>query len=144
MMTVMPDSDPYGWKKLDSRRGFPRLALGLAWLIASLAVGALAWLLIAVSDRRDDAGPGWLLAGVAVLGLIAAGAVASNRRRAATLRWSLIVSGLFVTVGILVAVATALISDTTFLSDLLLLGGVPVAGGLVTGVLGLRARRMSR
>jgi hypothetical protein len=144
MMTVMPDSDPYGWNDLDRGPGFPRLALGLAWLVASVAVGALGWLLIAVSDRRDDASWGWLLVGAGALGLIAAAAIAVHRRRAGTLRWSLIVSGLFVTVGILAAVAAALVSDTTFFSDLLLLGGIPVAGGLVTGVLGLRAQRMSR
>jgi hypothetical protein len=144
MMTVMPDSDPYGWNDLDAGPRFPRLALGLAWLVASLAVGALGWLLLAVSDRRDDAPLGWLLLGAAVLGLVAAGAVASNRRRVLTLRWSVIVSGLFTTIGILTAIATALIPDPTFLSDLLLLGGIPLAGGLVTGVLGLRARRMSR
>jgi hypothetical protein len=62
MMTVMPDSDPYGWNNLDRGPGFPRLALGLAWLVASLAVAGSAALLLAVSDRRDDAPMGWLLA----------------------------------------------------------------------------------
>ena len=140
----MPDSDPYGWNDIDRGPGFPRLALGLAWLIASLAVGGIGALLLAVSDRRDDAPMGWLLVGAGALGLIAAAAVASNRRRRTTLRLSLLVSGLFLTIGIAAAVTMALISDTTFVSDLLLLGGIPVAGGLVTGVLGLRARRMSR
>jgi hypothetical protein len=143
MMMVMRDSDPYGWNELDSRRGFPRLALGLAWLVASLAVGVLGWLLFAVSDRPDDAPLSWLFLGAAGFGLIAAVAVASNRRRGVTLRWSVIVSGLFVLVGILAVVTMAIVSDSTFVSDLLLLGGVPLAGGLVTGVLGLRSRRMS-
>jgi hypothetical protein len=144
MMTVMPDNDLYGWNTLDAGPGFPRLALGLAWLIASLAVGVLGWLLLAVSDRRDDAAPGWLLLGAAVLGLVAGGAVASNRGKIWTLTWSLVVSAVFVVAGAAAVGIAVAGSDAVFVSDLLLFGGVPVVGGLVTGVLGLRSRRMSR
>jgi hypothetical protein len=47
--------------------GFPRVALGTAWVSSSLATGAIGWL--ATSTAR------WVPLGLAVLGMVATGAV---------------------------------------------------------------------
>jgi hypothetical protein len=101
--------------------------LGLAWVCSSLAVGVLGWLLFAISERRQEALAGWVLLGLAALGVVAVCAVVSNRRRASTLAFSI----------------AAAAQGNTFISDLLLIGGVPVLSGLVSGLLGLRARAMA-
>ncbi len=60
------------------------MALGLAWLCSSLGIGLLGW-----SVNRL---PGQLLLGVAAHGLVATGAVTSNRRRRLTLAFSALAS----------------------------------------------------
>jgi hypothetical protein len=124
-------------------RGFPRLALGLAWLASALAVGAIGWLLVAITDRRGDSLPGWLLLGLAALGLVALAGVVSNRHRDVTLSFSMVASAAFVLVG-MAAVILAVARGGSFVDDLLLVGGIPVVAGLVTGQLGRRSRGMSR
>jgi hypothetical protein len=116
--------------------------LGLAWVCSSLAVGVLGWLLFAISERRQEALAGWVLLGLAALGVVAVCAVASNRRRASTLAFSIAASGVFVIAGIVLAIAVAA-QGNTFVSDVLLVGGVPVLSGLVSGLLGVRARVMA-
>jgi hypothetical protein len=123
--------------------GFPRVALGLAWVCSSLAVGVLGWLLFAISDWRQDRLTGLVLLGLAILGVVAASAVASNRRRALTLTFSIVASGAFVVAGA-VAVILVVANGNSFVGDLLLIGGIPAVGGLVSGLLGLRARSMAR
>jgi asparagine N-glycosylation enzyme membrane subunit Stt3 len=127
---------------IEAGPGFPRLAVGLAWVCSSLAVGVLGWLLFAISERNPDRLAGLVLLGLALLGLVAAGAVVSNRRRALTLTFSLAASGAFVITGIAAVVIVAAQGDS-FAGDLLLIGGIPVVGGMVSGVLGLRARSMA-
>jgi len=123
--------------------GFPRVALGLAWVCSSLAVGIPGWLLFASSDWREDRLAGLVLLGLAILGVVAASAVASNRRRALTLTFSIVASGAFVVAGA-VAVILVVVNGNSFVGDLLLIGGIPAVGGLVGGLLGLRARSMAR
>jgi len=108
------------------------VALGLAWVFSSVAVGVIGWLLVAISDRRQDAVPGWLLLGLTMLGVVAAGAVASNRRRATTLAFLVLAAGGFVIIGIAAALVASARGDS-IAGDLLLIGGVPVVGGLVCG-----------
>jgi len=122
--------------------GFPRVALGPAWVCSSLAVGVLGWLLFAISDWNQDRLAGLVLLGLAVLGMIATAAVASNRRRALTLTFSLMAGGAFVVAGV-TAVVLVMARGNSFAGDLLLIGGIPAVGGLVTGLLGLRARSMA-
>ena len=97
--------------------------------------------MVAISERRVDDLAGWLLIGVASLGLVVFGAVASNRN--GSLTFSLVVSAAFVLVGVVAVVLIASGAGTVFVTDLLLIGGVPVVAGLITGALGLRSRRMS-
>jgi hypothetical protein len=123
--------------------GFPRLALGLAWLCSALAVGVIGWLLIAVPDRRSETTPAWLLVVLATLGLVTLGAVVSNRHRDATLRFSVLSSAVYV-IGGVAAAALAAVRGDSFVDDLLLVGGIPVIAGLVSGLLGRRSRSMSR
>jgi peptidoglycan/LPS O-acetylase OafA/YrhL len=122
--------------------GFPRVALGLAWTCSALATAVVGWLLFAISERDGDRVAGGILLGVAALGLLAALAVASNKRRAQTLGFSMAVSVVFV-VGGIVAAVVAVAGGNPFAGDLLLIGGVPVVGGVVTGLLGRRARTMA-
>src|SRR4030095_15514247 len=112
-------------------RGCPRVALGLAWTCSALATAVVGWLLFAISERDGDRVAGGILLGVAALGLLAALAVASNKRRAQTLGFSMAVSVVFV-VGGIVAAVVAVAGGNPFAGDLLLIGGVPVVGGVVT------------
>jgi hypothetical protein len=118
------------------------VALGLAWACSTLAVGVVGWLLVAISDRRQEAVAGWVLLGLAALGLVATIAVVSNRRRAATLTFAMVASVAFVVGGVVAAILVAT-QENAFLADVLLVGGLPVIGGLVTGLLGRRARVMA-
>jgi hypothetical protein len=120
--------------------GFPRVALGLAWLCSSVAVGVLGRLLLADPDRRQT---GWVVLALAVLGVTAASAVATNRRRALTLGYSMAVSAVFVAAGVVAAVLVATRADPAP-TELLLLPVIAVAGGVVGGLLSRRARRMAR
>jgi hypothetical protein len=122
--------------------GFPRLALGLAWVCSSVAVGVLGLLLVGISERRPEVVAGRVLLGLAALGVFAAGAVASNRRRALTLSFSIAASAVFVLAGI-ATVAFLGLQGGVFASDLVLIGGIPLIGGVVSGLLGLRARSMA-
>jgi uncharacterized membrane protein len=98
------------------------------------------WAYVALSDRRDDAGPGGVLLGLAVLGLVVTVAIIANRRPALIL--GLIASGVFVVGGM---VAAALVSaGNDFDNDIRLVAMVPLVAALVTGVLARRALRMSR
>lgn len=122
--------------------GFPRLALGLAWICSALAVGVIGWLLIVVSDRRSDGRLGGVLLALAILGVGAAAAVASNRYRALTLAFSAAGGIAFVIAGPAITIVLATRGDV-FTADVLLIGGVPVAGGAVIILLSRRARQMS-
>jgi hypothetical protein len=120
--------------------GIPRLAVGLAWLGSTIAVGFVGWVYAALSDRRDDAGPGLVLLGLAVLGLVVTVAIIANRRPALIL--GLIASVAFVVGGM---VAAALVSaGNGFDNDIRLVAVVPLIAAVVTWVLGRRALRLSR
>lgn len=114
--------------------GFPRVALGVGWALAALPAGALGWLLFAMSDRPDGRAAGGVLLGVFLLGALTA-AVLFFGYRARSL--SLVTSAVFVLSGAAMAVVLAAESKI-FTSDLLLLGGIPVAGGVATGLLAFR------
>jgi len=114
----------------------------LAWVCSVLATGVVGWLLFAISERDGDRVAGGILLGLAVLGLVAAVAVASNKRRAQTLGFSMAASVVFVVGGIVAAVVAAA-RGNPFGGDLLLIGGIPVVGGVVTGLLSRRARTMA-
>jgi hypothetical protein len=116
------------------------VALGLAWLCSSVAVGVLGRLLLADPDRRQT---GWVVLALAVLGVTAASAVATNRRRALTLGYSTAVSAVFVAAGVVAAVLVATRADPAP-TELRLLPVIAVAGGVVGGLLSRRARRMAR
>jgi hypothetical protein len=122
--------------------GFPRLALGLAWVCSSAAVGVLGLLLVGISERRPEVVAGRVLLGLAALGVVTAGSVASNRRRALTLSFSIAASAVFALAGI-ATVAFLGLQGGVFASDLVLIGGIPLIGGVVSGLLGLRARSMA-
>jgi hypothetical protein len=66
-------SDAISPGSLAAGPGFPRMALGLAWLGSSLAMSVLG---MVVAGR-----PGQSFLGLAVLGIVATGAVVSNRHR---------------------------------------------------------------
>jgi hypothetical protein len=110
---------------------------------SSLASGVLGWQLLAIADRREDVLPAWVLLGLAMLGVVAVGAVASNRRRALTLTFSILSSGVFVIAGV-VAIAIVVARGQSGADDLLLIGALSLVGGVVSGLLGLRARSMAR
>lgn len=122
--------------------GFPRLALGLAWICSSLAAGAFGWFLSTTSSRGNTV-LGRALLGLAVVGLVAAGAVASNRRRALTLMFSVLASAAFVLAGI-AAVILALTRGGARASSLLVAAAILAGGGLISGPLGHCARSMSK
>jgi hypothetical protein len=110
--------------------GFPRVALGLTWLVSLLATGALGWLVH--SPAR------WLPLGLTVLGLVATGAVLSNKRRSATLAFSTVASVVLVAGG----VVTAVLAGGTRAG--VLAAVAPVLGGVIAFRLTDRAREMSR
>jgi hypothetical protein len=123
--------------------GFPRVALGLAWTGLSLAYGVLGWQLLAIAYRREDVLLACVLLGLAMLGMVAVGAVVSNRRRALTLTFSILASGVFVIAGV-VAMAIVVVRGQSGADDPLLIGALTIVGGVVSGLLGLRARSMAR
>jgi hypothetical protein len=140
---VVDDGDVPSTPLSTAGPGFPRVALGLAWMGSSLASGVLGWQLLAIADRREDVLPAWVLLGLAMLGVVAVGAVASNRRRALTLTFSILSSGVFVIAGV-VAIAIVVARGQSGADDLLLIGALSLVGGVVSGLLGLRARSMAR
>ena len=111
--------------------GFPRVALGSAWVCSSLATGAIGWL--ATSTAR------WVPLGLAPLGLVATAAVVSNKLRPVTLAFSTVASGVFVVGSVVTGVVLAGPGGA-----LALLAVVPFLGGLATWRLTDRARSMSR
>ena len=111
--------------------GFPRVALASAWVSSSLATGAIGW--VATSTAR------LVPLGLAVLGLVATGAVISNKLRPVTLALSTVASAAFVVGGLVTGSVLAGPSGA-----LVLLAAVPVVGGLATWRLTGRARSMSR
>ena len=114
--------------------GFPRMALGLAWLGFSLGTSVVGWSAGGLPER--------LLLGAAVLGFVAAGAVASNRRRTVTLAFSAAASTVVITAGAVAAVLIA-ITGGPDVAATAAIGAVPVLGGLITWRLSHRARRMA-
>jgi len=118
-----------------SGSGFPRVTLGVVWVLAALVVGVLGWPLNRGSDWPDDRVAGGVLLGAFLLGVVTAGAVLHYGYQA---RWlSLGTSAVFVIAGAAVAVMLSAFGPS-FASDLLLFGGLPVACGVVTGLLALR------
>jgi hypothetical protein len=114
--------------------GFPRVALGLAWVGSWLAAAALAWSLSAPTR--------WVPFGLAMLGLVASGTVASNKLRVVTLAFSTVSSAVFVAGGVVTAVVAA--ARGAGAGAVMLVAVVPVVGGIVTFRLTDRAREMSR
>jgi hypothetical protein len=112
--------------------GFPRMALGLGWLVSSLGTGLLGGLI--------SGPPRALLLAAAVLGLVVTGAVVSNRYRAITLGFSALASMATIAVGLAVMVLVAITDGLDIASAA---GVVPVAGGLLGLRLSRRAQRMA-
>jgi hypothetical protein len=114
--------------------GFPRLALGLAWLCASLVIGA--------ATLRRDGPANWALLGLAALGVLAAAAVASNKRKPLTLAFSMATGAAYLVAGpVLLAVLAT--RDGTGAGDVLLLLAVTSGFGMVTIALTRRSRTMA-
>jgi len=127
-------SDAFPPQSLVAGPGFPRMALGLAWLGSSLGTGVLIWLVDGLAGR--------LLLSVAVLGFIATGAVASNRHRRVTLAFSALASVVVAGVGV-VAAALVAVTGGLDVAEAVAIGTVPLVGGLLTQRLSRRARRMA-
>jgi hypothetical protein len=115
--------------------GFPRMALGLAWFGCALTTGTLGLFTGFVFGR--------VLVAAAVLGLVALGAVVSNRGRRVTLAFSTVAGAVVIAAGVLAAAGFAAggILDA---GQAALLAAVPVAGGLLTELLSRRASRMAQ
>jgi hypothetical protein len=114
--------------------GFPRLALGLAWLGSSLGAGVLGWIIGGV--------PGRLLLGGAVLGLVATGAVVSNRHKNVTLGFSALASVMVIAIGIAAAAIVAINGDLGT-AKAVAIGAVPVVGGVLSQRLSRRAQTVA-
>jgi cell division protein FtsW (lipid II flippase) len=123
--------------------GFPRVASGPAWMGSTLASGFLGWQLLAIADRHEDVLLAWFLLGLAMLGVVAVGAVTSNRRRWLTLTFSIVASSVFVIAGV-VAMAIVAARGQSGVDDRLLIGALSIVSGVVSGLLGLRARSLAR
>lgn len=127
-------SDAISPGSLEAGPGFPRMALGLAWLGSSLGLSVLG---MAVNGR-----PGQLLLGLAVLGIVAMGAVVSNRHRKLTLNFSALAGAVVAVVGLGAAALVAVTSGYDA-AEAVAISAVPVVGGLFTERLSHRARRMA-
>ena len=128
----MSDAPPP--RSLVAGPGFPRMALGLAWIGSSLGTGLLGWLV--------DGLPGRMLVSVSVLGFVATGAVVSNRRRRVTLTFSALASAVVIAIGVAAALV-AIIGDAGA-AEALALGTVPIVGGVLSRRLSRRAWRMAQ
>jgi hypothetical protein len=127
-------SDAISPGSLAAGPGFPRMALGLAWLVSSLAMSLLG---MVVAGR-----PGQSFLGLAVLGIVATGAVVSNRRRRMTLTFSALASTVVLVVGLGAAALVAATSDYDA-AEAVAIGAAPIVGGLLTERLSQRARPMA-
>ena len=127
-------SNAYSAQAVVAGPGFPRMALGLAWLGASVGTGVSIWFV--------DGLAGQLLLGVCALGFIATGAVVSNRNRRLTLAFSELAGIVMVAVGVATA-ALVSVTDQPDRSSAVAVGAVAVVGGLLTRRLSRRARRMA-
>jgi hypothetical protein len=95
----------------------------------------LSWLVDGLAGR--------LLLGVAVLGLVATGAVSSNRHRSFTLAFSSFASVVVAGAGVVVAALVA-VTGRVDVAEAVAIGTVALVGGLLTQRLSRRARRMAR
>jgi hypothetical protein len=114
--------------------GFTRAALGLAWVGSWLATATLVWAVGAPTRSIPLC--------LALLGLVASGAVASNKVRVVTLAFSTVSSAVFVAGGVVTAALAA--AQGAGAGSVILAAVVPVVGGVVTFRLTDRAREMSR
>ncbi len=130
----MSDTTPPGALAAAAGPGFPRMALGLAWFGSSLGTAVLGW--------SVDGVPGRLLLGAAALGLVATGAVVSNRWRPVTLAFSALAGAVVVATGAVAAVLAGTTGDRAA-AEAVAVGVVPVLGGLLSRRLSRRARRMA-
>lgn len=108
-----------------------RNLLGATWTVGTIAVLAVAYLLVAIPDQQTQRVAGVGLLGIGLLGGVTTIAVFGSWDRVRTL--SQVSSLVFTVAGL--AVATAMAVDGAFLSDLLLVGAIPVATGVLTAVI---------
>ena len=109
--------------------------LAAAWLLTALVVAPVGVLLFALTEADGDRALGLALAlGGVLAGLTGVGGLATGGVRR---RWSLVLSGGLVLLGLLGA-AVALTSTPAFVEDALLLGLPPSVGGVLTAALALR------
>jgi hypothetical protein len=127
-------SDAIHHRSVVAGPGFPRMALGLAWLATALVSGLL--------GRLIDGLPAQLLFGLGVLGFAALAAVVSNRHRGVTLRFSTLASVAVIAVGVVAAALGAITGDVG-IGTAVAVGAVTLAGGLLANRLSSRARRMA-
>ncbi|SFP70454.1 hypothetical protein SAMN05660464_3996 [Geodermatophilus dictyosporus] len=122
----------------------PLAALPWAWLASAGLVGALGYLLFAISDHAHERTAGGLLLGVAVLALVAG---SLTRRGAPDARRTSLTASAAAAVGGLAAGLVAA-AGPAGAGDLWLVSGVPLACAGATALLALlaggRARRRVR
>jgi len=115
--------------------GFPRVALGLAWFGSVVGTGAFGWFVGGVLGR--------VLLGAAALGVLAMGAVVSNKARTVTLTFSALAAVAVIIAGGFTAALAAITGDVDVASAAMI-GAVPVVGGLLSARLTRRAWRMAQ
>jgi hypothetical protein len=108
--------------------------LPAVWLLAAVPVGFLGYLAFALSEARPERRVGLILFALAVLAILTSGLL-WTRPRTAVVRWSLLVSLLW-----LAGAAYATVT-MRFATDRLLLGGLPAVVAVITALLALKRLR---
>lgn len=114
-----------------------RAVAGVTWLVASLVVGVLGWLLFAVSDHQPERTAGVVLLAAAVLGALTTVVVLRGRGSSPL---PTVTSVAFAVAGVASAALLLLAGDgrTVFVVDVLLAGGVPALAAVMTFLVGRR------
>ena len=108
--------------------------LGIAWLVAAVPVGVVAFLLTVLAERADERLAGTVLAVLLVVGIAVGAWLLAGARGSTGRTVSLVASGLW-------AVGAVVIYPTMdFAVDALWAAGLPMLGAVVTAVLATRSR----
>jgi hypothetical protein len=111
----------------------PRRWLALIWIGAAIPTALVALLLLALSEQDEARVAGWVLAGLAVTGVVLGGWL-TGRGRHASPAASLALSAVWA------VAALALWTTQDFLADRLWVSGVPLVVAVVTAVVAVRER----
>ena len=109
-------------------------SLGIAWIVAAVPVGVVAFLLTVLAERADERLAGTVLAVLSVVAVAVGAWLLAGARGRTGRTVSLVASGVWA------AGAVVVYPTTDFAVDALWAAGLPLLGAVVTAALAARSR----